>query len=72
MSRNKHSSKVIMKKTKDLMALVQNLPVKIVIDPCKAIRIGDLIEEGPYASLIREQGLQDALPGLERYDADEY
>jgi hypothetical protein len=72
MVQKRHSSKFNVKRTEDLRALVQNLPVKRVIDPCKAIRTSDLIEEGPYASLIREQGLQDALPGLESYEGSDY
>lgn len=72
MSKIKHSSKSNLKKTVELKTLVSNLPIKRAIIPCKPVYSSNLIEEGPYAALIRDQGLIDALQGAENTEGSDY
>jgi len=72
MPRIKHSSKSNLKRTAELRSLVANLPIQKVITPRKPVYSCSLIEEGPYAALIRDQGLSDALQGSEIAEGSDY
>lgn len=72
MSISKHYSKSNHKRTEELRSLVSNLPIKLAIIPCKPVYSSSLIEEGPYAALIRNHGLNDALQGSEINEAPDY
>lgn len=72
MPRTKQSMKPNHERTEALRRLVSKLPVKMSIIPCKPVYSSSLIEEGPYAGLIRDQGLSDALQGSEISEGPDY
>jgi len=72
MSISKHYSKSKHKRTEELRSLVSNMPIKMAIIPCKPVYSSSLIEEGPYAAMIKDQGLNDALQGSEINEGPDY